>query len=280
MLSVQFQVAKIPSDASLAELWEAGAIDIENISFKVLEDTHNIIQVLFPTRRQSDYSSASPFLSSPALIEQIKRAPDLKKYFTTQMRYFAAFLCYSKKPVPAHNKLRCTRVMDSLKIFDFPDLVQQFRDLIQEVPFERGIDDALHFWNKLARPIEPPTLRCEDLKDYRQTLEHNKEEMIRRYTRFKAQMERAYGGKYTQSVRPKPHVSFTNSHQAARQVVHFNFKVVHGRRLRLFQEYYSVTVIVPIIVPTKIYLTYIEIRVTENNFEFHQPELSLEPNEF
>ena len=89
--------------------------DIWDFSDEEIEQTHDFVQLVFPTNKPSMAVSHGFYLDSETLIEQIKNNPEAKKNIVKSANWFLSFLARNTywNQKYDHNQLRITRIIES-----------------------------------------------------------------------------------------------------------------------------------------------------------------------
>ena len=92
--------------------------DIWDFSDEEIEQTHDFVQLVFPTNKPSMAVSHGLYLDSETLIERIKNNPEAQKNIVKSANWFLSFLernTYWNQKYD-HNQLRITRIIESLRL--------------------------------------------------------------------------------------------------------------------------------------------------------------------
>ena len=124
--------------------------DIWKLSDKEIEQTHDFVQVVFPTNKPSMAVSHGFYLDSETLIEQIKNNPEAKKNIIKSAKWFLSFLernTYWNQKYN-HNQLRITRVIESLRLLVSSEEAEKFyRSVLELIEDDNKVNfDTLLFW--------------------------------------------------------------------------------------------------------------------------------------
>ncbi len=124
--------------------------DIWKLSDKEIEQTHDFVQVVFPTNKPSMAVSHGFYLDSETLIEQIKNNPEAKKNIVKSAKWFLSFLernTYWNQKYN-HNQLRITRVIESLRLLVSSEEAEKFyRSVLELIEDDNKVNfDTLLFW--------------------------------------------------------------------------------------------------------------------------------------
>ena len=124
--------------------------DIWKLSDKEIEQTHDFVQVVFPTNKPSMAVSHGFYLDSEALIEQIKNTPEAKKNILKSANWFLSFLARNTywNQKYDHNQLRITRVIESLRLLVSNEEADKFyRSVLELIEEDNKVNlDTLVFW--------------------------------------------------------------------------------------------------------------------------------------
>ena len=124
--------------------------DIWDFSDEEIEQTHDFVQLVFPTNKPSRAVSHGFYLDSETLVEQIKNNPEAKKNIIKSAKWFLSFLARNTywNQKYNHNQLRITRVIESLRLLvsneDADNFYQSVLKLIEEN--NKVNEDTLFFW--------------------------------------------------------------------------------------------------------------------------------------
>jgi hypothetical protein len=154
---------------TLGEIW--------SWDFDRLEQVHNYIQLLFPTREPSNFNPLAPTLDE-ASIAEFHRDSDLRRRLDRSFELMLRF--YGLKTEPSgrivladnfheraanwinrrnHNYLRITRILHCLRELGLSERAEAFLDCLEEI-YQRWGDEigrlTLQFWRAAAQGMAPP----------------------------------------------------------------------------------------------------------------------------
>ena len=124
--------------------------DIWDFSDEEIEQTHDFVQLVFPTNKPSMAVSHGLYLDSETLIERIKNNPEAQKNIVKSANWFLSFLernTYWNQKYD-HNQLRITRVIESLRLLVSNEEADKFyRSVLKLVEDDNKINlNTLVFW--------------------------------------------------------------------------------------------------------------------------------------
>ena len=124
--------------------------DIWDFSDEEIEQTHDFVQLVFPTNKPSMAVSHGFYLDSETLTEQIKNNPEAKKNIVKSANWFLSFLernTYWNQKYD-HNQLRITRITESLRLLVSNEEADKFyRSVLKLIEEDNKVNlNTLVFW--------------------------------------------------------------------------------------------------------------------------------------
>ena len=124
--------------------------DIWDFSDEEIEQTHDFVQLVFPTNKPSMAASHGFYLDSETLIERIKNNPEARKNIVTSANWFLSFLernTYWNQKYD-HNQLRITRVIETLRLLVSNEEADKFyRSVLKLIEEDNKVNlNTLVFW--------------------------------------------------------------------------------------------------------------------------------------
>ena len=124
--------------------------DIWDFSDEEIEQTHDFVQLVFPTNKPSMAVSHGLYLDSETLIERIKNNPEAQKNIVKSANWFLSFLernTYWNQKYD-HNQLRITRVIESLRLLVSNEEADKFyRSVLKLIEEDNKVNlNTLVFW--------------------------------------------------------------------------------------------------------------------------------------
>ena len=124
--------------------------DIWDFSDEEIEQTHDFVQLVFPTNKPSMAVSHGFYLDSETLIEQIKNNPEAKKNIVKSANWFFSFLVRNTywNQKYDHNQLRITRIIESLRLLVSNEEADKFyRSVLKLIEEDNKVNlNTLVFW--------------------------------------------------------------------------------------------------------------------------------------
>ena len=124
--------------------------DIWDFSDDEIEQTHDFVQLVFPTNKPSMAVSHGFYLDSETLIEQIKNNPEAKKNIVKSAHWFLSFLSRNTywNQKYDHNQLRITRIIESLRLLVSNEEADKFyRSVLKLIEEDNKVNlNTLVFW--------------------------------------------------------------------------------------------------------------------------------------
>ena len=124
--------------------------DIWDFSDDEIEQTHDFVQLVFPTNKPSMAVSHGFYLDSETLIEQIKNNPETKKNIVKSANWFLSFLARNTywNQKYDHNQLRITRIIESLRLLVSNEEADKFyRSVLKLIEEDNKVNlNTLVFW--------------------------------------------------------------------------------------------------------------------------------------
>ena len=124
--------------------------DIWDFSDDEIEQTHDFVQLVFPTNKPSMAVSHGFYLDSETLIEQIKNNPEAKKNIVKSAYWFLSFLSRNTywNQKYDHNQLRITRIIESLRLLVSNEEADKFyRSVLKLIEEDNKVNlNTLVFW--------------------------------------------------------------------------------------------------------------------------------------
>lgn len=124
--------------------------DIWDFSDEEIEQTHDFVQLVFPTNKPSMAVSHGLYLDSETLIERIKNNPEAQKNIVKSANWFLSFLernTYWNQKYD-HNQLRITRIIESLRLLVSNEEADKFyRSVLKLIEEDNKVNlNTLVFW--------------------------------------------------------------------------------------------------------------------------------------
>ena len=124
--------------------------DIWDFSDEEIEQTHDFVQLVFPTNKPSMAVSHGLYLDSETLIERIKNNPEAQKNIVKSANWFLSFLSRNTywNQKYDHNQLRITRIIESLRLLVSNEEADKFyRSVLKLIEEDNKVNlNTLVFW--------------------------------------------------------------------------------------------------------------------------------------